>query len=83
VAPSLAELGSAGNLAVGATGIGGESTVASGYAIRREDDGTWTVYDRATDMPAVINDIPQIGHSEEDARDVARELDELLDDDEE
>ncbi len=69
------------NLAVGATGIGGESTVASGYAIRREDDGTWTVYDRATDMPAVINDIPQVGHSEEDARDVARELDELLGDD--
>jgi hypothetical protein len=59
-----------------------EHGMASHYDVRREDDGTWTVYDRATDLPAVINDIPQVGHDEEDARQIARELDELTDDDE-
>ena len=55
--------------------------MASRYGICRKDDGTWTVYDRSTDMPAIVNDTPQIGHSEEDARDVARELDALLGED--
>lgn len=50
------------------------------YEVRREDDGSWTVYDTATDLPAVVNDVPQLGHAEDDARHVARELDELTDD---
>ena len=58
--------------------------MASRYEAREERDGSWTVYDRSTDLPAVVNDMPQLGHSEEDARAVARELDELMgeDDDE-
>ncbi len=52
------------------------------YDVRREGDGSWTVYDVATDLPAVINDMPQLGHSEEDARDVAQELDDLMGDEE-
>ncbi len=55
--------------------------MAPRYDVRREDDGTWTVYDRATDLPAVINDMPQMGHSEEDAREVQRQLDSLFGDD--
>jgi hypothetical protein len=50
------------------------------YDVRQEEDGSWTVYDIATDLPAVINDVPQLGHGEDDARDVARELDELMND---
>ncbi len=50
------------------------------YEVRQEADGSWTVVDVATDMPAVVNDMPQLGHSEEDARAVARELDELMGD---
>ena len=53
------------------------------YEVRQEGDGSWTVVDAATDLPAVVNDIPQLGHSEEDARAVARELDELMGDEEE
>ena len=53
------------------------------YEARAEGDGSWTVYDRATDLPAVVNDVPQLGHSEEDARAVARELDRLMGEDDE
>ena len=53
------------------------------YEVRQEGDGSWTVVDVATDLPAVVNDMPQLGHSEEDARAVARELDELMGDEEE
>ena len=56
--------------------------MAPRYEARAEEDGSWTVYDRATDLPAVVNDVPQLGHSEEDARAVARELDELMGEDE-
>ncbi|WP_165361161.1 hypothetical protein [Lichenibacterium ramalinae] len=52
------------------------------YVVRQEEDGSWTVYDAATDLPAVVNDMPQLGHGEEDARAVARELDALMADDE-
>ena len=52
--------------------------MAPRYEARREEDGSWTVYDGSTDLPAVVNDVPQLGHSEEDARAVARELDELM-----
>ena len=50
------------------------------YDVRQEEDGSWTVYDVATDLPAVVNDMPQLGHSEEDARKVAQELDDLMGD---
>ena len=53
------------------------------YEVRREEDGSWTVYDCATDLPAVVNDVPQLGHTEEDARAVAAELDELMGDEDE
>ena len=53
------------------------------FDTRREDDGTWTVYDGATDLPAVVNDVPQMGHTEGDARDIARELDDLMGEDDE
>ena len=52
------------------------------YEVRQEGDGSWTVLDTATDLPAVVNDVPQLGHSEEDARAVARELDDLMGDEE-
>ena len=50
------------------------------YVVRQEEDGSWTVYDVATDLPAVVNDVPQLGHGEEDARAVADELDALMGD---
>ena len=50
------------------------------YEARQEADGSWSVYDRSTDLPAVVNDIPQLGHGEEDARAVARDLDALMGD---
>ena len=56
--------------------------MAPRFEVRQEEDGSWTVVDRATDLPAVVNDVPQLGHAEEDARAVARELDELMADDE-
>ena len=49
------------------------------YEVRQERDGSWTVVD--TDLPAVVNDSPQLGHGEEDARAVARELDALMGED--
>ena len=52
------------------------------YEVRQEEDGSWTVVDTTTDLPAVVNDIPQLGHGEDDARAVARELDALMGDDE-
>jgi hypothetical protein len=53
------------------------------YEVREEPDGSWTVIDTATGLPAVVNDMPQLGHAEEDARAVARELDELMADEDE
>ena len=52
------------------------------YEVRQEENGSWTVLDTATDLPAVVNDVPQLGHAEEDARAVARELDDLMGDEE-
>ena len=51
------------------------------YEVRQERDGSWTVVDTDTDLPAVVNDSPQLGHGEEDARAVARELDALMGED--
>lgn len=56
--------------------------MAPRHQARREDDGSWTVYDTSTDLPAVVDDMPQLGHSEDDARAVARQLDELMGEDE-
>ena len=53
------------------------------YGVRQEQDGSWTVYDIATDLPAEVNDMPQTGHGEDDARAVARELDDLMGDEDE
>ena len=50
------------------------------FEAREDEDGTWTVYDLSTDLPAVVNDVPQLGHSEADARSVARELEQLMGD---
>lgn len=61
----------------------GEESMTPRYEVRREEDGSWTVYDAATDLPAVVNDVPQLGHGEDDARAVARELDELMGEDDE
>lgn len=55
--------------------------MAPRYEARPEEDGSWTVYDAATDLPATVNDVPQLGHTEADAREVARELDALMGED--
>ena len=53
------------------------------FEAREEEDGSWTVYDLSTDLPAVVNDVPQLGHSVVDARSVTRELEDLMVDEEE
>ena len=40
------------------------------YDMRQEEDGTWTVYTVATGLPAVVNDIPQVGKEMDDADDL-------------
>ncbi len=40
------------------------------YDLRQEPDGTWTVYDIFTGMPAEVNDVPQFGLEMEKADDL-------------
>ena len=49
------------------------------HDIRQEEDGTWTVFDIETQMPAVINGVPQVGLDAQDAEDIAEGLDKIID----
>lgn len=40
------------------------------YDLRKEPDGTWTVFDIFTGMPAQVNDVEQIGLELEQADDL-------------
>ncbi|PJO48973.1 hypothetical protein [Brucella pituitosa] len=40
------------------------------YDLRKEDDGSWTVFDIFTGMPAEVNSIPQDGLEMEQADDL-------------
>jgi hypothetical protein len=40
------------------------------YDLRKEDDGSWTVFDIFTGMPAEVNGIPQDGLEMEQADDL-------------
>ena len=51
------------------------------YDLRRESDDTWTVYDVLTDLPAVVNGVPQVGLEMEVADDLVDLLNEITDED--
>ncbi|RVG87503.1 hypothetical protein [Sinorhizobium meliloti] len=40
------------------------------YGLRQENDGTWTVFDIFTGVPARVNDVEQIGLDSEQADDL-------------
>ncbi|MDX1045497.1 hypothetical protein GOL40_19555 [Sinorhizobium medicae] len=40
------------------------------YNLRQEDDGTWTVFDIFTGLPAEVNDVAQVGLDMEQADDL-------------
>ena len=44
------------------------------YDLRKEDDGSWTVFDIFTGMPAEVNGIPQDGLEMEQADDLVELL---------
>ncbi len=46
------------------------------FDIRVEDDGTHTVFDVDTQLPVVIDGIPQVGLDIQDAEDIAKSLNE-------
>ena len=45
-----------------------------------EDDGVWSVTDIESDMPAVLDGVPQVGLSREEAQAVAETLNAMTDD---
>ncbi|MGH6806639.1 MAG: hypothetical protein ACREEJ_07320 [Ensifer adhaerens] len=40
------------------------------YDLRKESDGTWTVFDIFTAMPALVNEVEQVGLELEQADDL-------------
>ncbi|KOF22560.1 hypothetical protein AC244_03320 [Ensifer adhaerens] len=40
------------------------------YDLRQESDGTWTVFDIFTGMPALVNEVEQVGLELEQADDL-------------
>ncbi|NOV20936.1 hypothetical protein E5S70_33805 [Ensifer adhaerens] len=40
------------------------------YDLRKEPDGTWTVFDIFTGMPALVNEVEQVGLELEQADDL-------------
>ena len=50
------------------------------YAASEDDTGTWSVTDVASDMPAVLDGVPQVGLSRDEAQAVAETLNAMTDD---
>ena len=48
--------------------------------VASEDDGVWSVNDIESDMPAVLDGVPQVGLSREEAEAVAETLNAMTDD---
>ncbi|MGF6177057.1 hypothetical protein [Ensifer sp. 4252] len=40
------------------------------YDLRKEPDGTWTVFDIFTGMPALVNEVEQLGEPADDLVDL-------------
>lgn len=49
--------------------------MTAGYDIKREQDGTWTVYDIVSKLPAQIDNKEQVRLSRSEALAIARMLD--------
>ena len=50
------------------------------YKASADDDGSWSVLDAESDIPAVLNGVPQVGLTEDQARDVSEILNAMTDD---
>lgn len=48
------------------------------YDMRKEPDGTWTVFEMGSGLPAVVNDVPQNGLEMEQAEDMVDLLNRLV-----
>ena len=50
------------------------------YRASEDEDRSWSVMDAESDIPAVLNGVPQVGLTEDQARDVAETLNAMTDD---
>jgi hypothetical protein len=55
--------------------------VAEPKYVAQEDDGVWSVNDVESDLPAVLDGVPQVGLSRDEAQAVAETLNAMTDDD--
>ena len=50
------------------------------YQAVRDDAGSWSVVGAENELPAVLDGVPQVGLTEDEARDIAATLNEMTDD---
>ncbi|MCW6507922.1 hypothetical protein [Lichenifustis flavocetrariae] len=50
------------------------------YKAAADEDGSWSVIDAESEIPAVVNGVPQVGLTEDLAREVADTLNAMMDD---
>jgi hypothetical protein len=50
------------------------------YVAADEENGSWSVLDVGNDMPAVLDGVPQVGLTRDEAEQVAETLNAMIDD---
>ena len=50
------------------------------YVASEDDEGVWSVMDAESEMPAVLDGVPQVGLSRDEAQAVAETLNAMTDD---